>query len=131
VQRAKEQAQCGIQAQEESEPMNKAVYQNSASEAQIQRAIVEYLTAKGVPHSVTNASIHFENGKPRRRVGTDGWFDVTAVLTRDGIGLFWGIEVKSATGKLRPSQIALHARVRLAGGVVTIARSVDDIVEMF
>lgn len=101
-------------------------YLNSATEQKIQKAICQYLTVKGIPYSVTNASIHYENGQPRRRVGTDGWPDVTACWQ----GKFLGIEVKSYSGKLRPAQIECHKKIEAAGGLVVVARCVDDVMKV-
>jgi len=57
-----------------------------------------------------------------------GWRTVT--VTPDMIGqriaVFTSIEVKTATGRLRPEQQAWLGVVRGAGGVAGVARSVSD-----
>ena len=40
---------------------------------------------------------------------------------------FIGIEVKTATGRLRPDQIAFREALELAGGIFILARSVEDV----
>ena len=42
-------------------------------------------------------------------------------------GKFIGIEVKTATGRLRPDQIAFKEALELAGGFFILARSVEDV----
>ena len=42
-------------------------------------------------------------------------------------GKFIGIEVKTATGRLRPDQISFREALELAGGVFILARSVEDV----
>ena len=57
-----------------------------------------------------------------------GWR--TVVVTPDMVGqrlaVFTSIEVKTATGRLRPEQQAWLGVVRSAGGVAGVARSVPD-----
>lgn len=101
-------------------------YLNSATEAQIQKAIVGWLTAKRIVHSVTDSSLYFDNGKPRRKVKADGFPDITAIVA----GRFIGIEVKSHSGRLRPAQAEMHKRIREAGGLIIIARSIEDVAKV-
>lgn len=100
-------------------------YLASASEKQIQSAICQYLALKSIPFAVTDAAIVPTEKGARQRV-TTGWFDVTACFG----GRFVGIEVKTATGKLRDSQRELHGRVERAGGLVIVARCVDDVMRI-
>ena len=57
-----------------------------------------------------------------------GWRTVT--ITPDMVGqrvaVFTSIEVKSATGRLRPEQQQWLEAVQAAGGIAGIARSVED-----
>lgn len=103
---------------------NPNAYLNTATEAAIQKAICEYLTAKRIVFSVTDSSLYFDNGKPRRKVKVDGFPDITVVAPG---GKFLGIEVKSHSGKVRPAQAEMHERIRKAGGAVIVARSVRDV----
>ena len=104
----------------------RAFLQAAASEAEIQAAILEYLAAMKIPHTITNAALSYNGrGQIVRRI-TPGWPDITAVAP-GGAALM--IEVKSAIGKLRPEQArTLHALYR-AGALIVIARSIDDVAE--
>jgi hypothetical protein len=57
-----------------------------------------------------------------------GW--TTRTITPDMVGqqvaVFTSIEVKSATGRLRPEQRQWLEAVQAAGGIAGVARSVDD-----
>ncbi len=57
-----------------------------------------------------------------------GWTTVT--ITPDMVGqqvaVFTSIEVKSATGRLRPEQRQWLEAVQAAGGIAGVARSVED-----
>ena len=57
-----------------------------------------------------------------------GWRTVT--ITPDMVGqqvaVFTSIEVKSATGRLRPEQRQWLEAVQAAGGIAGVARSVED-----
>lgn len=57
-----------------------------------------------------------------------GW--TTRTITPDMVGqqvaVFTSIEVKSATGRLRPDQRQWMESVQAAGGIAGVARSVDD-----
>ena len=61
-----------------------------------------------------------------------GWRTVT--VTPDMVGtrlaVFCSIEVKTATGKLRPEQQAWLGVVRGAGGIAGVARSVTDALQI-
>jgi len=57
-----------------------------------------------------------------------GW--TTRTITPDMVGqqvaVFTSIEVKTATGRLRPEQRQWLEAVQVAGGIAGVARSVDD-----
>ena len=61
-----------------------------------------------------------------------GW--TTRTITADMVGqqvaVFTSIEVKSATGRLRPDQRQWMEAVQTAGGIAGVARSVDDANEL-
>jgi hypothetical protein len=107
---------------------NPNAYLNTATEAQVQKAICEFLSARRIVFSVTDSSLYFDNGKPRRKVKVDGFPDITVVAPG---GRFLGIECKSHSGKLRPAQTAMHEQIRKAGGVVIVARCVRDVEDWF
>lgn len=95
-------------------------------EAVIQDEICDYLTSRGLVHSITDSSVGFANGrKLRAKVSKPGWCDVTGLLPD---GRFLGIEVKSSTGKLRPSQVQTLGEITASNGLVIVARSVGEVV---
>jgi hypothetical protein len=49
-------------------------------------------------------------------------------LTKPG-GRFFAIEVKAPKGKASPAQLNFLADVKLCGGLVVIAKSVEDVIE--
>lgn len=100
-----------------------------ATEAQIQAAIHSYLDAQRIPHSITDATQSFNNKGQRVRRVSGGWPDITGCLPNHG-GVMLCCEVKSAKGRLRPEQArTLHA-LYMAGGLVVVARSVDDLIDV-
>lgn len=104
------------------------IYSRSATEAQIQQSIEDWLTRKKIPFTVSDASLYFnKQGKPRRRVKTDGWPDLTACLK----GRFWGIECKRYGGSLRDSQRACLDRLQAEGAIITLAYSLDDVIKTY
>jgi len=105
--------------------MTAAEFRARSPEWSIQSSIVGLLKVIGLPHSVTDASLVFDDkGKVfGRGVLTDGWPDISAVI---GKGRFLGIETKSASGALRPAQIKCHAELRNAGALVIVPRSVEE-----
>jgi len=58
------------------------------------------------------------------RFGKKGMPDIHGYLN-DGRALY--VECKSATGRLRPEQVAFLERAERCGCVVVVARSVDDL----
>jgi hypothetical protein len=61
-----------------------------------------------------------------------GWTSITITPEMVGkkIAVFTAIEVKSATGKIRPEQQNFIDRVRLDGGMAGVARSTDDAIQI-
>lgn len=108
---------------------------HNATEKETQAAICEYLTLRGIVFSVTDAArFRTKAGHVHYSKVTEGWPDIVAVLPLGGwadgaVGAFWGIEVKSATGKLREAQTAMHDKLRKAGALVLVARSVQDVID--
>ena len=97
------------------------------TEQQIQRAILDYLAAVGIPawRQNTGAMAGAHNGKSWYvRFGPKGQSDIQGVLP--GSGRFLAIEVKRPKGKATPEQHAFLDRITEAGGVAFIAWSVED-----
>lgn len=81
--------------------------------------IKAYLAARGV--------FYFRCNTGRRggvSFGIKGAPDIVGILPG---GRFLAVEVKSATGKPSPDQVAFIARVNATGGLAFIARSIDDV----
>lgn len=55
-----------------------------------------------------------------------GSSDLIGFAMRGGVAIFLAVEVKSATGRIRPAQQQFLDAVRRAGGIGILARSVDD-----
>lgn len=94
-------------------------------ERDILAAIRVYLRQRHVTHwrvpTTGQVSSHTASGfqhNPAR-----GMPDLLCILG----GQFLGIEVKTATGRLRPAQVAFRDAVHHAGGLYLVARSVDDV----
>lgn len=97
-------------------------------EASVQEAILGYLRAQRIPHTITEAKRSFnQRGQQVARVKR-GWPDLTACYS----GAFVAIECKRPVGgRLSLIQaIELDALVK-AGALVVIARSLGDVVELF
>src|SRR5215211_3278132 len=109
--------------------MTVAQFRARAPERSIQSASCDLLALCGIPFSVTDAALIFDdNRKARGRAVTiDGWCDVSACLPG---GRFLGIETKSREGKLRPSQIACHKILRASGALVIVPRSVEEVAQV-
>jgi hypothetical protein len=99
----------------------------SVGESQVQRAIVDYLTARRIPHSITDATQTFnKHGQQVRRVKT-GWPDITACYA----GHFLAIEVKRPIGgRLSREQAVTLESLWRQGALILIARSVDDLMAL-
>jgi len=97
-----------------------------ATEAQVQATIIEYLELGRIVHTVSDGSRHWDaKGRVRAsRVLMPGWPDISGVLPG---GRAFFVEVKSLRGRLSHAQLACHARLREAGAVVVVARSLEDV----
>lgn len=98
------------------------------SEESIQRAVVQLLTLTAKPDV---AWTHVPNGEARHKgvagklkgMGVKpGWPDI--MLIRQG--RCYGLELKTAKGKLSPAQIAAHEALREAGCEVATAHGFDE-----
>ncbi len=114
------------------------------TEAQTQRAILEYLAARRIWHTRQNSgAIRDITGRPVR-FGRAGMADILAFpklpkkdLTKAGKGQTYYIpstvwlEVKSPVGKQSPAQKEFQAEVEAEGHVYLVVRSIDQVVEFF
>ena len=93
------------------------------SESTIQRAILDALLAAGA------FAFRAQAGKVKVR---GGWMHLCPAGTPDILvivpptGLVLGLEVKTATGEERESQLAWAAKVRARGGVVETVRTPQE-----
>ena len=101
------------------------------SEDALHRAVVDYLgralPKEAVLHHSPNEGLH----KPQYRAKQlakgmrAGWPDIQILYQ----GRLICIELKTKTGGLSEKQTACHREIVLAGGVVTVARSVEEVEE--
>ena len=105
------------------------------SEQQIQQHIRLALSRGPVRLYRNNTgTLRDQNGRPvqfglaKGSADLIGW--TTRTITPDMVGqqvaVFTSIEVKSATGRLRPDQRQWMEAVQAAGGIAGVARSVED-----
>ena len=103
------------------------ILRDKATHREIQSAVEDYLAVQRMPAASTDATEAFNrNGQRIRRVTPD-WPDVTACLPPDGVLL--AVEVKAGKDKLRPGQARTLHSLYMAGALVCVARSVDDLIE--
>jgi hypothetical protein len=92
-------------------------------ESDIQRTILDWLAARKIFHYRQNSgAVQTENRF--FRFGAVGAPDIVAVIG----GRYVGIEVKAARGIQSSAQREFEGRLRMAGGVYVIARSLEDAV---
>ena len=101
-----------------------------AREAQIQRAILEIWGAHPKIRlwraNAGTALVPTSAGRLRPlRMNIPGCPDLIGWIAPNGI--FLGIEVKGARGRLRPEQIAFRDRLVADGGIYILARDIFDV----
>lgn len=100
---------------------------DNRSEKQIQKDILHVLGILGVPHTVSDSGLmRDKNGKFHFQKGSTGWTDISAVLPD---GKFFGIEVKSAKGKVSKEQEAMHEWLMNNNAIIIVARSANEVYE--
>lgn len=107
---------------------------SNVPEKVIQAAILKYLETTGLLYWRQNSGvIPIPTGRRNRfgrpvfrlvKLGTSGLPDIISVLPPAGRLL--GLEVKSATGRLRPAQMVFRDQLVASGGAYVVVRSVDD-----
>jgi hypothetical protein len=101
------------------------------SESSIQKAIIDYLTLmenQGKCYFFRSGSGMIKTEKGNYfKTGKAGCPDIS-LLTKDG---FVAIEVKDAKGKLSQAQVEAKNKIESLGGRYIVARSLDDVVELF
>lgn len=97
--------------------VKKAGYENR-TEAIRQKEILTYLDSRG-------DIFHFKIHQQSFYTSTRGIADILAVYK----GLFLAFEVKSKSGRLSGHQKLFKKNVEVAGGIFTVVRCVDDVIE--
>lgn len=97
-------------------------------ESVLQRAILEWLqTRKGIYFFRSGAGqVRMENGR-FFKTGKPGCPDIT--VCKDG--QFYGVEVKTKTGRQSATQKKAQQEIEDAGGVYRIVRSLEDVRRLF
>ena len=99
------------------------------SESAILKSCLHYLNLRGIEAFRMNTGMAMLPGRGGKlqpvRFGKKGLPDICGYLD-GGRALF--VEVKSATGKLRPEQVVFLERAERCGCKVVVARSVDDLI---
>jgi len=106
------------------------VYNRTATETEIRKAILEYLRYRGYVCKRNNSGFMFiagPGGKKRGiNIGEAGWPDIEGMTKA---GLWFGVEVKKPGQNLKPAQEAMQERILRSKGVYILARSVQDVIE--
>ena len=99
-----------------------------ASEAEISKAILNYLRMKGYLAKRNQSGVMRSSYNGHERfvhMGEKGWPDIIG-CTKDGV--FFGIEIKSRQGKTTPDQDRILREMRESNAIAFVARSIDDVV---
>ncbi|MFZ2493804.1 MAG: VRR-NUC domain-containing protein [Thermoanaerobaculia bacterium] len=104
-------------------------YVETAVEADVLRACLDYLRRVGVPHWRANTAagkLKRPDGSERfMRFGIKGQSDILGVLP--GCGRLLAVECKAPGEQLRPEQAEFLAMIEHAGGVAIVAHSVGEL----
>lgn len=95
------------------------------SEKHLQNRIIEFLNEATNGLFWQNDSIGVRGRKRENQYRPNGVPDILGTVK----GQFIGIEVKSKTGKMLPSQTEFSIRLKKAGGLYFVIKSIDDIIE--
>jgi hypothetical protein len=118
--------------------MDKVTTIRKQTEADIQAEIVSYLEDRGIFVAATDSSLQFNRCTgtvSRGKISVRGFPDLTLVLDGrfdpQGVGgRSCFLEVKSPTGRLRDSQRETIDRLRSAGALVEVVRSVEEVEQL-
>jgi hypothetical protein len=99
-------------------------------EQQLQRAVLEHLAWRAVPGLWW---CHVPNGGYRTAVEAAIFKSLGLIAGAPDLllvyrGQTYGLELKAHGGRLTPTQIETHARMRLAGAIVEVATGIDEAV---
>ena len=96
-----------------------------ASEADVLRAVRQYLDLRGAVYVRNNTGMLFDRTGRPVRFGREGSADL--IVCGPG-GRFVSCEVKGRDGKLTPAQQAWALAVLAAGGAALTVRSVEELI---
>ena len=105
-------------------------------EATIQRAILDYLAWYSIQHKIYwfrsgAGHVALESGR-RFKTGKPGCPDITVCAPNaGGVGVFYGIEVKTPKGRQSALQKKAEEEILAASGRYFIVRSLEDIKKIF
>ncbi len=98
------------------------------TEAQIHKAVVQHLIQRGAPsifwfHPANGGRRSWSEGKSFKAMGVvPGVPDIIIIKG----GETFGLELKSLSGAVRPSQRLCHAAMQEAGATTAIAKGLDE-----
>jgi hypothetical protein len=95
----------------------------SEPEKVIQKRILDWLKTTDTVYWRQNSGLVFV-GRRRINLGEEGLPDIVVIVGPNGRML--GLEVKSASGALRPSQRAFMASLEAVGGTYKVVRSLAE-----
>lgn len=98
------------------------------TEDQIHKAVVAHLSARSIPgtfwfHPANDGKRSFATANRMKSMGMIAGIPDLILLKG---GEVFGLEFKSAKGRVRPSQHLIHAAMREAGARTEIVRSVEE-----
>lgn len=107
--------------------ITKKVTKPKVSESSIQSTILDYLKFKKIFHYRQNQAAVKTEKSFFRATSINGLPDIICIVQ----GLYIGLEVKTATGRLNENQIETHRKIISAGGLVYVVRSLKDVQSIF
>jgi hypothetical protein len=101
------------------------------TEAMIQKACLDWLTFFKKSHDIiffraNSGSFKTQQGR-YVKTGTPGLSDICVVWDN----VFYGCEIKTATGRMSQNQKTFQKELEAAGGMYLLCRSVSDLKEVF
>lgn len=105
-----------------------ALVRRRQPEAQIQRAVLQHIKARGVPNLF---AFHVPSGGYRRKTEAAIFKGLGVVAGVPDLilihqGLVYGLEIKTSTGVVTLPQQQTHAALRRAGATVEVVRGLDE-----
>lgn len=107
--------------------ITKKVTSPKVSESDIQKSILQYLKLKKIFNYRQNSGAIKVDNRFLRSTSINGLPDIVCILE----GIYIGLEVKTATGRLNKNQIETHRKIISAGGLVYVVRSLKDVQSIF